>query len=192
VLDGIDGVGKSTQLQLLAKALRKGGRKVLIVRDPGDTPLGKTLRTILLGHKGRMSPRTEALLYAASRAQLVAERIRPALKKGFTVLSDRYSTATIAYQGALGLEGLEGICRFAEDEVRPDLTVILDCPPRQAATRRSGRKADRLEARGLVYQAAVRGGFLVQARRDRRIRVVSALGTPAEVHAGILKALRIR
>ena len=193
VLDGIDGVGKTTQLQLLAKALRKRGRRLLVVRDPGDTPLGKKLRTLLLGHKGRMCPRTEALLYAASRAQLVAERIRPALAKGIIVLSDRYSTATLAYQGALGLsEGLAEACRFAEDGVRPDLTIILDCPPRQAAKRRSGRKADRLEARGLAYQAAVRGGFLVQARRDRNIRVVSALGTPAEVHARILKALGIR
>ena len=186
VLDGIDGVGKSTQLKLLAKALRKRGRKVLVVRDPGDTRLGKTLRALLLGHKGRMSSRTEALLYAASRAQLVAERIRPALAKGLVVLSDRYSTATLAYQGALDLtRGLPEVCRFAEDGVQPDLTLILDCPPRRAL---NGK--DRLEARGIAYQRRVREGFLAQAKRDpRRIKVVPATGTPEEVSHRLLKLI---
>ncbi len=183
VLDGIDGVGKSTQILRLARALRQRGRKVLVVHDPGDTALGKRLRALLLGHKGRMSPRTEALLYAASRAQLVAERIRPALAKGHLVLSDRYSTATLAYQGALGLtRGLAEACRFAEDTIQPDLTLILDCSPHRML---DGK--DRLEARGAAYQRRVRAGFLAQARKDpRRIQVVSATGTPGEVTARLL------
>lgn len=187
VLDGIDGVGKSTQLKRLAAALRRRGKRVLTVVDPGDTALGKTLRSILLGHRSRMAPATEALLYAASRAQLVEERVRPALKKGVWVLSDRYSTATLAYQGALGMsKGLAGVCRFAEDGVRPDLTLLLDCPPKRKL---NGK--DRLEARGTAYQERVRALFLAQAKADpRRIRVVSALGTPAEVTARLLACIR--
>lgn len=187
VLDGIDGVGKSTQIRRLAAVLRRRGHRVTTLVDPGDTPLGKRLRALLLGHKGRMSPRTEALLYAASRAQLAAERIRPALAKGHVVLSDRYSTATLAYQGALGLrKGLSGICRFAEDAIRPDLTLILDCPPHRAL---DGK--DRLEARGIAYQRRVRAGFLAQAKRDpRRIKIVPATGTPEEVTKRLMKLIR--
>lgn len=194
VLDGIDGTGKSTQIRRLAAAFRKRGRKVLVVKDPGQTALGERLRAILLSMRTRpMAPATEALLYAGSRAQLVHERIRPALKRGVTVISDRYSTATLAYQGALGKTGpgLAGVCAFAEDGVRPDLTLILDCDPRLAARRRAHRADDRLEARGLAYQRKVRALFLQLARRDpRRIKVVSALGAPDEVTARLLKALR--
>src|SRR3989338_9137481 len=130
VLDGVDGVGKSTQLRALARSLRRRGRKVRIVKDPGGTPLGTEIRRLLLGRRHPIAPTAEALLYAASRAQLVAERIRPALRRGWTVLSDRYSTATLAYQGALGVDAA-GPCRFAEDGVRPDLTLLLDGPPRK-------------------------------------------------------------
>lgn len=206
VLDGIDGVGKSTQLSILADRLRRKGKNPLTVRDPGDTPLGRHLRQLLLGRnvdaltsfwrRLKVNPdhtaaTTEALLYAASRAQLVAEVIRPALKKGRVVLCDRYSTATLAYQGALGKsKGLAEVCRFAEDGVRPDLSILLDCPPKSALKRREGREPDRLEARGLGYQARVRAGFLAQARRDpRRIKVVSALGTAEEVADRILVAV---
>lgn len=189
VLDGVDGTGKSTQVRRLAAALRRRGLKVLTVVDPGDTPLGRDLRKVLLGSRKRIAANTEALLYCASRAQLVAERIRPALRKGWTVISDRYSTATLAYQGALGgLEGkgLEDICRFAEDGVRPDITLILDATPHRALDRR-----DRLEARGAAYQRRVRARFLALAGRDpRRIRVVSATGTPAEVTKRLLQEIR--
>ena len=186
VLDGIDGVGKSTQIRRLASALRKRGRRVVTVVDPGGTPLGRRIRAVLLGRSGRISPRSEALLYAASRAQLAAETIAPALSGGAVVLSDRWSTATLAYQGALGLDGLEEVCRFAEGGIRPDLTLILDGPPRRALSR-----SDRLEARGLAYQRRVRAQFLAQARRDpRRIRVVPASGTPAEVTGRLLALIR--
>ena len=187
VLDGIDGVGKSTQMKRLASALRRRGLRVLTVVDPGGTPLGRSLRAILLDRRSRIAGATEALLYAASRAQLVEKRIRPALRKGVWVLSDRYSTATLAYQGALGKsKGLAEVCRFAEDGMRPDLTLILDCPPK-----RKLNENDRLEARGNGYQRRVRALFLAQARKDpRRIRVVSALGTPAEVTERLLARLR--
>jgi dTMP kinase len=186
VLDGIDGVGKSTQIRRLSAALRRRGHRVTTVVDPGDTPLGKRIRGLLLGRGNRIAPAAEALLYAASRAQLVAERIRPALKKGQLVLSDRYSTATLAYQGALGLtRGLAEVCRFAEDGIHPDLTLILDCPPRRAL---NGK--DRLEARGTAYQRRVRAGFLAQAKRDpRRIKVLPATGTPEEVTRHLLKLI---
>ncbi len=187
VLDGIDGIGKTTQLRRMAKELRRRGRRVVVVKDPGGTPLGAGIRSILLGRRHRISPQAEALLYAASRAQLVREVIRPALRKGWIVLSDRYSTATLAYQGALGLKkGLAGVCRFAESGIRPDLTLVLDCPPKRDLNRK-----DRLEARGSAYQRRVRSEFLAQARRDaRRIRIVSALGTPAEVTSRLMSCLR--
>ena len=187
VLDGVDGVGKSTQMKRLASALHRQGRRVVTVVDPGGTRLGKALRALLLGRGHRIAAATEALLYAASRAQLVEERIRPALRKGAWVLSDRYSTATLAYQGALGKgKGLAEVCRFAEDSVRPDLTLILDCPPKRALNRK-----DRLEARGSAYQRRVRANFLAQARKDpRRIKVVSALGTPEAVTRRLLAEIR--
>ncbi len=187
VLDGIDGVGKSTQLKRIAGALRRSGRKVLVVRDPGSTSLGLRIRAFLLGKRSRIASRAEALLYAAARAQLAHEIIRPALRKGWTVLCDRYSTATLAYQGALGLtNGLAEVCRFAEDGVRPALTLVLDGPPRKTLD-----KGDRLEARGAAYQRKVRAGFLAQAKRDpRRIRIVPCEGTPDEVTRRLLSRLR--
>ena len=187
VLDGIDGVGKSTQLRRLAAALRRRGCRVLVVKDPGGTPLGARLRAMLLGRKDRISPQAEALLYTASRAQLVHKKIQPALKQGITVLCDRYSTATLAYQGALGMKtGLAEVCRFAESGTQPDLTLILDGPPYRSLNRK-----DRLEARGRAYQRRVRAEFLAQACRDpRRIRIVSALGSPAQVTARLMDCLR--
>ncbi len=183
-LDGIDGTGKSTQLGLLADWLRGQGHDVVTCVDPGGTPFGQEQRAILLAGKYDLAPACEALLFMASRAQLVAEVICPALDAKKTVLSDRYLLATVCYQGHAG--GLEPALlweagRLSTGGVMPDLTAVLDLPIERAKARR-GRAADRIERRGDDYHERVRQGFLLEARRaPERIRVVDASGGVDEV-----------
>jgi dTMP kinase len=176
-LDGLDGTGKSTQCRLLAAWLRQRGYAVTECADPGGTELGDSIRAMLLEYRGDMTLACEAFLFMASRAQLVAEVIRPALEAGGIVVCDRYLLANIVYQGHGG--GLDpqvvwDIGRLATSGVEPDLTVVLDLPV-DAARRRRDRRADRLESRNHAYQERVRDGFLAEAqRRSDRIRVIDA------------------
>ena len=182
-LDGLDGTGKSTQCRLLADWLRARGYAVTTCADPGGTALGEQLRAILLHHRGHVAPACEALLFLASRAQLVAEVIRPALDAGGVVVSDRFLLATVVYQGHAG--GLDPallwqVGLLAAGGLEPDLTLVLDLPPAVAVARR-GRPADRLERRPDDYHRRVREGFLAEARRrPDRIRVIDA-SQPIEV-----------
>lgn len=188
-LDGLDGTGKSTQCRLLADWLRAGGHTVTTCIDPGGTPLGAQLRLLVLHHRPEIDRMCEALLFMASRAQLLAEVIRPALASGHIVISDRFLLANIVYQGHAGgldVERLWEVGRFAADGLEPDLTIVLDLPLEQAAQRR-GRPADRIESRDTDYQAKLRHGFLAEARRrPDRIRIVDA-GPPL---ADVQKAIR--
>src|SRR5438045_1996303 len=160
--DGVDGTGKSTQIALLAEALRQRGRDVVTCRDPGSTPLGERLRQILLDHHDTpIHRRSEMLLYMAARAALVEEVIRPALGAGKVVISDRYLLANVVYQGHAG--GLDPqllwtVGRLAIGDLVPDLTIVLDVPLEQARGRRK-KIADRMERRGDEFFAKVRGGF---------------------------------
>jgi len=176
-LDGLDGAGKSTQCRLLADWLRAKGHAVTTCIDPGGTPLGAQLRSLVLHHRSEIDRMCEALLFMASRAQLLAEVIRPALASGNIVLSDRFLLANIVYQGHAGgldVERLWEVGRFATGGLEPDLTIVLDLSLEQAALRR-GRAADRIEKRDLEYHARLRQGFLAEARRrPERIRVVDA------------------
>lgn len=176
-LDGLDGTGKSTQCRLLANWLRSRAFEVTTCIDPGGTPLGQQLRTLVLDHRPGMSLLCEALLFMASRAQLVADVIRPALEAGRVVVSDRYLLANVVYQGhggGLDPEKLWEVGRFAAGGLEPDLTVVLDVPPEVALARRD-RPPDRVESRGADYHARVRRGFLAEADRRRdRVRVVDA------------------
>src|SRR5947209_20490442 len=137
--DGLDGTGKSTQIQLLADALRAEGRQVVTCRDPGGTPLGERLRAILLDHHDlAIHRRSEMLLYMASRAALVEEVIRPALAAGKTVISDRYVLANVVYQGHAGGLSPDEVWRVGEVTVAgimPRLVFLLDMPAEQAAHR---------------------------------------------------------
>jgi dTMP kinase len=182
-LDGLDGAGKSTQCRLLADWLRAGGHAVTTCTDPGGTPLGAQLRSLVLHYRAEIDRMCEALLFMASRAQLLAEVIRPALASGKIVISDRFLLANIVYQGHAGgldVERLWEVGRFAAGGLEPDLTIVLDLPPEQAAQRR-GRPADRIEGRDVAYHARLRQGFLAEAqRRPERIRVVDA-SPPLEV-----------
>jgi dTMP kinase len=176
-LDGVDGAGKSTQCRLLADWLRAQGRDVVVCHDPGGTDLGQKLREILLNYRGTMSLTAEAMLFMASRAQLVAEVIRPALAAGQVVICDRFLLANVVYQGHAGgldPEQLWSVGLFATGGLEPDLTFVLDLPLEVSFARRK-ESADRMESRGLDYFARVRAGFLGEAqRRPERICVVDA------------------
>jgi dTMP kinase len=187
--DGVDGAGKSTQIELFAAWLREQGREVVTCRDPGSTPLGEKLREILLGRDSISISRTsEMLLYMAARAQLVEEVIRPALAAGKTVVSDRFLLANVVYQGHAGGLNPQSLWRVGDVAtgcLSPDLTFLLDMPA-EAAAARIGRALDRMEAQGLDYLRRVREGFLTEAaQRPERIVVINAARDAAVVHADV-------
>jgi dTMP kinase len=187
-LDGLDGSGKSTQCRLLADWLRARGFTVTECADPGSTPAGDIIRHLLLDQRQEMTLTCEMFLFMASRAQLTAQVIRPALDAGQAVVADRFLLANVVYQGHAG--GLDPdqiweIGRVATGGLEPDLTVVLDLPVELAHTRRKG-PADRLESRDFSYHVRVREGFRTEAqRRPERIRLVDAQPSVAEVHERI-------
>lgn len=187
-LDGLDGTGKSTQCRLLADWLRGRGLAVTECTDPGGTAVGGVVRELLLHHRAELALRCEALLFMASRAQLVAEVIRPALDARRAVVCDRFTLANVVYQGhAGGLDPrqLGDLGRFATGGLEPDLTLVLDLAPEAALARRR-RPPDRVESRDAGYQARVREGFLAEARlRPGRIRVIDASPPVEAVHERI-------
>jgi dTMP kinase len=167
--DGIDGVGKSTQMRLFAEWLTSRGTAPVMCRDPGSTPLGEQIRSILLAHNDSapIGARSEMLLYMAARAQLVDEVIRPALEAGKVVVSDRFLLANIVYQGHAGgldVESVRQVGAAAIDGVAPDCTFLLDMDP-AAALGRMARELDRVESRGADYRQRLRTGFLTEARK---------------------------
>jgi dTMP kinase len=188
--DGIDGVGKSTQVDLFVEALRRNGQDVIACRDPGSTPLGEKIRQILLTHDDSVSidRNSEMLLYMAARAQLVDEIIRPALAVGKTVVSDRYVLANIVYQGHAGGLDPDSIRRVAVEAthgIAPNCTFLLDMPPEQADTRLN-RSLDRMEQQGQDYRRRLREGFLAEAARPgSSIHVIDASQPIDTVHAAI-------
>jgi dTMP kinase len=177
-IDGGDGTGKSTQIDLFCRWLGERGHHVLTCRDPGSTPLGETVRDLLLHrHDLAIGRRAEMLLYMAARAQLVAEVIRPALLAGKLVVADRFLLANVVYQGyASGLDTatLWEVGRVATGGLTPTLTIVLDLPA-EAAAARIGRAPDRMEMQGLEFHRRVREGFLAEARlQSGRIVVIDA------------------
>src|SRR6266852_4590673 len=194
-LDGLDGTGKSTQCRLLADWLRKQGQEVVECADPGGTPVGDAIRDLLLDRRHDMALPCEAFLFMASRAQLTAEVIRPALTAGRTVVADRYLLANIVYQGHAGgldPDQLWQIGRLATGGLLPDLTIVLDLPAEVALSRRTG-PADRVESRDLTYHTRVREGFLAEARRHPDIiQVVDAASPIQKVHERIRHVLANR
>ncbi|MGD8214850.1 dTMP kinase [Aestuariimicrobium sp. Y1814] len=168
VFEGGDGAGKSTQVRLLAGWLAEQGIAHRVTREPGDTWLGGHLRHLLLDPaSGPISPRAEALVYAADKAQHVDEVVVPALSAGEVVVCDRYVDSTLAYQGAgrrMDLAELEHIARWATRDLRPDLTVVLDVDPDLAVHTKA--EPDRLEAAGQEFHRNVRRLFLELAERD--------------------------
>ena len=177
--EGGEGSGKSTQIQLLADALRASGHSVVTTHEPGATEVGRSIRELLLHHREPLSSRAEALLFAADRAHHVETVVQPALARGEIVLTDRYVDSSLAYQGVgrgLPFEDIRRVSRWATDGLRPDLTLLLDLPAADGLARARGRgDADKLEAESLGFHERVRQAFLVIAEAaPRRYRVIDA------------------
>jgi dTMP kinase len=169
--EGIDGVGKSTQLDLLVRYFEELGRTVCRTLEPGGTDLGREIRELLLHRKGEVAPRAEALLFAADRAHHVATLVRPALERGEVVVTDRYLDSSVAYQGSgrdLGFEQVRDLSLFAVDGLLPHLTVLLDLDAEKAAARRSntGAEPDRLERAKTEFFETARQSYLTMAAAE--------------------------
>ena len=193
-LEGIDGVGKTTQASLLRSALSQAGREVVALREPGGTKVGERVRELLLDPAtGVVDPVCELLLYEAARAQLVREVILPALERGAVVVSDRFFDSTSAYQGlgrGLGLETVERANGLACGDLAPDRTLLREIDPREAYRRATEQGADRMELEGEGFEERVRAGFDEVARaHPDRIRPVDASGTVGEVWNRVRLAL---
>ena len=194
--EGLDGTGKSTQLRRAVRYLRSLGHRVRVAREPGGTRAGERIRTILLASKtARLAPLAELALMYAARAQLLEEVVRPALAQGEVVVSDRYNTASFAYQGygrRLGVATVRAFDRVICGVTQPDLTIVLDLDPEHSLGRARGREGirrsrlDRIEAQGLAFHRRVRAGYLAIARRSpERIKVVQAAQSIPEVERQI-------
>ncbi len=186
VFEGGEGAGKSTQVRRLAAVLEAQGHEVVVTREPGATEVGATIRALLLDPATTLAARTEALLYAADRAQHVETVVRPALCRDAIVISDRYVDSSLAYQGAgraLAVEEVAELSQWATRGLRPDVTVLLDIDPVVGLARSTGTP-DRIERESLDFHRAVRQAFLDLARAEpRRYLVVSAARTADEVFA---------
>jgi dTMP kinase len=193
--EGVDGSGKSTQARLLAAHLRSRGGEVVELREPGGTAAGERIRALLLDPEATLAPRAEALLFAAARAQVVAELIAPALARGAIVVADRFVDSSLVYQGlvrGLGLEHVRAVNHFATDGFEPDRTVLLELDPPLAERRRAGFAPDRIESETGGFQERVARGYAELARDDApRILRVDAAGSQDEVARRVREALGV-
>ncbi len=201
--EGVEGAGKTTQLERAAAYLRREGVDVVTAREPGGTAVGEQIRGVLLSRENAaMAPLAELFLYLAARAQLVAEVVAPALAAGTFVLLDRYVHSTLAYQGyGLGVDlggpsleenvaRLRELCRAAVGDAWPDLVIILELAPEEGFARLAGEAPDRVEARDVEFHRRVREGFLALAREEAEAAtVVDAGGTEEEVFSAVRTAL---
>jgi dTMP kinase len=188
VFEGGDGVGKTTQVDLLCSWLANAGQEVLRTFEPGDSAVGAMIRRIVLDPAtGEMSPRAEALLYAADKAQHIFSVVRPGLQRGAVVVCDRYVDSMLAYQGAgraLQFADLERIARWATEDVRPDLTVVLDAELRDGVHAKFHK--DRVESAGDGFHERTRQFFLELARREpERYLVLNARASREEIAAQV-------
>jgi len=201
--EGPEGSGKSTQIQRVGAWMGEQGRECVVTKEPGGTPIGDRVRAILLDSAAAgMDAMTELLLYAASRRQHVVEVIRPACERGVPVLCDRYTDATLAYQGygrLLDLDRLQTLNRWATDGLAPDLTLLLDIDEEAGLTRAHARNAEmtvdegRFEAEDLRFHRRVREGYLTMAAAEpRRFAIVDGSGSIDEVFERTLETLRAR
>jgi dTMP kinase len=193
-VEGIEGVGKSTNLSFIANELRRAGHPVVETREPGGTSLGERIRALLLGTETRIAPLTELLLMFAARSTHLEEVIRPALASGKWVVCDRFTDASHAYQGGgrgLPTPTIETLAELVQGELQPDRTLLLDAPLQVSAERQSGRgHRDRFEQEPSEFFERVRASYLAQADQDpRRIRVIDASQPLEKVQESIRGAL---
>jgi len=194
-VEGIEGAGKSTCLNLIEDRIKRRGQDVLVTREPGGTPLGEDLRDLLLGHRHEgMADDTELLLMFAARAEHLRSRIEPALASGSWVLCDRFTDATYAYQGygrGIDLERIATLESWVQGERRPDLTLIMDLPVELGLERAGKRSApDRFESQALAFFERVRNGYLdLAAAAPQRFRVIDAEQPLLEVSQQVTMAI---
>ncbi|MFV1957742.1 MAG: dTMP kinase [bacterium] len=202
--EGIEGSGKSTLITLVSDALKQSGVEQIVTREPGGTDLGKSLRKVLLDPKGaRVTPLAELFLYAADRAQHVNEVLLPAIKDGKTVLCDRFSDATEAYQGygrGIPLEIVKAVVDQAREELIPDLTVLLDLPPakglaraQQRNLRNSSTDETRFDDEELAFHERVREGYLaISGREPDRFLILDGMASPKDLAKRVVEEIESR
>jgi dTMP kinase len=198
-LEGGEGSGKTTQAALVADELRRRGHRIMLTREPGGTRAGEAIRAIFLDPAVSLGVASELLLVLADRAQHVREKLRPALEAGEIVISDRYSDSTTAYQGhgrGFDLKLVDQLNRLASGDIRPALTIVLDCPAEvgllrtRARARGDVRGYDRFEGEQIEFHKRVREGFLAIARAEpERVTVIDSTRELAAVSADILLAV---
>jgi dTMP kinase len=190
--EGCEGCGKTTQAKMLQEYLLDRGKDVILSYEPGGTPVGKRVRELLLDAEcSEMRPITEALLFAADRVQQVEEVLLPALRKGWTVISDRFIDSSLAYQGVgrgCGLEAVKNLNDWACGRIEPDLTFFLDLKVREGLARAAGVDGhDRIEQESIEFHENVRHAYSMLMRIfSNRYIVIDANGSPQEVHARIM------
>jgi dTMP kinase len=190
--EGSEGCGKTTQIEALAKALEAEGKTVLITREPGGTVIGEKIRNLLQdpSHENAISDMTELLLFSASRAELIASRIQPALERGEIVICDRFYDSTYVYQGlgrAIDMKIVEQLNQITVGPLKPDLTILLDLDAKigieRAKSRQSG-ELDRIENESLDFFEAVREGYLALAKKEtERFKIIDGLLSVDEIKA---------
>ncbi len=193
--DGIDGAGKTTQINLLADKLRQQGKTVYITREPGGTALAEKIRELLLSTDNQMAPITELLLMFASRAEHLETILRPKVLQGEWIICSRFSDATMAYQGyarGVDLGKIKAIANVVHSDFNPDISLFLDLPAETAAERRIGRgeATDRIEAEDIAFMKAVRNGYLDIAKHEPiRCKIIDATDTVEQMAEHIWQAV---
>lgn len=189
-LEGADGCGKTTQLNLLKEYLTSKGYEIVVTREPGGKGLGEKLREILLNYDGEVSDRCEAFLYLADRAQNIDTIIKPAINLGKIVLCDRHTDSSVAYQGygrEQNIDNINMLNELAVNGVHPDLTIVFDIDT-ETSMARVGAEKDRLESAGIEFHKRVRNGYLEIAKKNpQRIKVVDASQTIEDVQRDVIK-----
>jgi len=195
VLEGGEGAGKSTQAALLSAWMTQKGIAHRVVREPGGTPVGEVIRSVVLGRTDlEMPAETELFLMLAARAAFVRDVVRPAMEAGEVVLADRFALSTLAYQGygrGLDLEDVRRAVDLATGGLEPDLYVVLDVPVGEGTVRQrhGGKTPDRIEGEGQDFLRRVRDGYLDLAGSEAHVRVVDGAGSPEDVHGRIRRLL---
>lgn len=191
-LEGADGCGKTTQLNLLKEYLTSKGYEIVVTREPGGKGLGEKLREILLNYDGEVSDRCEAFLYLADRAQNIDTIIKPAINSGKIVLCDRHTDSSVAYQGygrEQNIDDINMLNELAVNGVHPDLTIVFDIDT-ETSMARVGAEKDRLESAGIEFHKRVRNGYLEIAKKNpQRIKVVDASQTIEDVQRDVIKII---
>ena len=193
--EGTDGAGKSTQIKLLADRFEQKGFEVTVLREPGGTAIGEKIRNILIDKENaEMTAVTEALLYAAARAQLVRQVIMPALNNGDVVICDRFLDSSLVYQGTgrnLGQDVVENINAYAIEGLRPDITFFLKLDPEKGMKRKNEQaELDRIEAEGVMFQKRIYSAYLNLAKKNKdRIKVISADRSVEDIHEDIVREI---